>query len=148
MKISDALRGVTHLGIDTAPFIYFIEQHTTYFTLVQIIFKQIDSGTLTGFSAVLTLTEVLSHPLKLGKTALVKSYEGILLNSSGFQLIPIDAKIARTAADLRARYNLKTPDALQVATAIESGCQAFLTNDLELKRVQEITALVLDELET
>lgn len=42
---------------------------------------------------------------------------------------------------------IKTLDALQIAAAVESGCEAFLTNDLTIKRVQEISVLVLDELE-
>ena len=48
---------------------------------------------------------------------------------------------------MRARYNLRTPDALHVATAVPAGCDAMLTNDAQLKRVQELSILVLDELE-
>ncbi len=36
---------------------------------------------------------------------------------------------------------------IQIAVAILSGCDAFLTNDLALKRVTEINAIVLDEME-
>jgi len=61
--------------------------------------------------------------------------------------VPISAGVAESAADLRARYNLRTPDALHVATAIDAGCDAFLTNDTGIKRVQEIAVLVLDDLE-
>jgi predicted nucleic acid-binding protein len=48
---------------------------------------------------------------------------------------------------LRARYNLRTPDALQISAALETSCQAFLTNDTQLKRVTELRMLILDELE-
>jgi predicted nucleic acid-binding protein len=48
---------------------------------------------------------------------------------------------------LRATYNLKTPDALQVAAALHAGCDIFLTNDFGIKRVKEIHVLVLDDLE-
>ncbi|MBW4523229.1 MAG: PIN domain-containing protein [Scytolyngbya sp. HA4215-MV1] len=44
------------------------------------------------------------------------------------------------------QYNLKLPDALQIATARVTGCQAFLTNDTALKRVGELRILVLSEL--
>ena len=37
--------------------------------------------------------------------------------------------------------------ALHVAAAIDASCDAFLTNDLGIKRVTEIKILVLDELE-
>jgi len=49
-------------------------------------------------------------------------------------------------AELRARHNLRTPDALQIAAALVTGCQAFLTNDGSLKRVTDLSVLVLDEL--
>jgi predicted nucleic acid-binding protein len=96
---------------------------------------------------VITLTEVLTLPLRLKKTSLEQEYRNILLESRYFDLIPVNLAIAERAADLRARYNLKTPDALQVATAIETGCDAFLTNDTGVKRVTELRILVLDELE-
>jgi predicted nucleic acid-binding protein len=53
---------------------------------------------------------------------------------------------AERAAELRARYHLRTPDALQVATALLSDCQAFLTNDKDLSRIIEIQVLVLETL--
>ena len=59
----------------------------------------------------------------------------------------ITSEIARCAADFRAKYNLKLPDALQIATAIVSNCEAFLTNDTKLKRVTELQVLVIEELE-
>jgi predicted nucleic acid-binding protein len=145
--ISDALKHVTQLGIDTAPLIYLVEKHPVYFDRMNAIVQHITQGSIAGISSSLTLTEVLTQPLKLGKSNLVSSYEDILLNSAGFQLVTIDTNVARTAADLRARYNLKTPDAIQVATASVLGCQAFLTNDFEIKRVTELHILVLDELE-
>jgi predicted nucleic acid-binding protein len=55
--------------------------------------------------------------------------------------------LSPSAPPISARYNLRTPDALHVATAIEAGCEAFLTNDSTLKRVREIRVLPLDELE-
>jgi predicted nucleic acid-binding protein len=56
-------------------------------------------------------------------------------------------EIADLAAALRARYNLRTPDALYIATAIVTRCDAFLTNDKRLRQANEIRVLTLDELE-
>jgi len=48
------------------------------------------------------------------------------------------------ATDLRAKYlKLKTPDALHLAAAIESGCDAFVTNDFGLKVITEIRVEVI-----
>lgn len=147
MKITEALWGVTQIGIDSAPLIYLVEKHPAHIEKMMIVIEYINQGIMLGISATLTLTEVLTLPTKLDKASLIAEYEDILLNSSGFQLLPLDAEIAKTAANLRARYALRTPDAVQIGTAISAGCQVFLTNDLGLKRVKDVRVLVLDELE-
>lgn len=78
--------------------------------------------------------------------ALAAAHVALLTHTKGVMTVNIDTDIARRAAVLRVQYQLKTPDALHVATALETGCQAFLTNDLGLKRVSEVKMLVLDEL--
>lgn len=69
------------------------------------------------------------------------------MNSGSYQLVPISLNIPESAANLRARYNLRTPDALHVASAIHRRCDIFLTNDAGIKRITELTILLLDELE-
>ena len=61
--------------------------------------------------------------------------------------MPVDADVAERAADLRSRYKLKLPDALQIAAALETNCEAFLTNDIGLRSVTDLRVLVLDDLE-
>ena len=78
---------------------------------------------------------------------LQEEYRNLLLESANFQTLPIDSRLAERAAELRVRYNLRTPDALQVAAALAAGCEAFLTNDGTFKRVTELRVLILDELE-
>ena len=71
---------------------------------------------------------------------------GMLVHGRNFMLIPITSDVAESAADLRARYNLRTPDAVQIAAALNADCEAFITNDNGLKRVSEIRVLALEEL--
>src|SRR5215470_5410294 len=147
LRISDALNGVRLLGIETAPFIYFVERHPTYVDRMRAIIRLVDEGTVSAVSSTVTLTEVLTQRIKQGNKTIEQAYRDILLKSRNFRLAPISAPTAERAAQLRARYNLKTPDALQVAAAIDAGCDAFLTNDLGLRRVTELQVLVLDDLE-
>jgi predicted nucleic acid-binding protein len=102
---------------------------------------------LTVYASVLTLTEVLMKPIQAKNSNLQKEYRDLLLNTQNVSTIAVDSIIAIKAAELWAAYNLKTPDALHVASAIVSGCDAFLTNDSGIKRVTEIKVLILDELE-
>ncbi len=39
-----------------------------------------------------------------------------------------------------------TPDAIQMAAALVYGCEAFRTNDRDLRRVDELRVLLLDDL--
>jgi len=47
---------------------------------------------------------------------------------------------------LRAKYGIRTPDALQIASAIENQASIFLYNDYNLKKIKEIETSVLKEL--
>ncbi|MGQ9631033.1 MAG: type II toxin-antitoxin system VapC family toxin [bacterium] len=134
------------MGFDTPLFIYFVERHPAYLDLVREVIRRVDAGMIAGYSSVVTLTEVLTQPLRVGNATLTNECRDLLLRSRNFRLIPIDSAIAESAADLRVRYNLRTPDALQIAAALAAGCQAFLTNDAALKRVAELRVLALGEL--
>ena len=148
MKVSAALEGIRRLYIDTAPLIYFVEENPAYVTKMDTVIAAVDGAAIEAVSLVITLTEVLVHPMRLKNIHLEGEYRDILFNSKGFHLQAVTARIAEAAAGLRARYDLHTPDALHIATAIEAGCDAFLTNDAGIKRVTELGVLILDELES
>lgn len=146
-KLDIALDGVVRLGLDTSPFIYFVERNPTYVDRVREVVRRIAAGTIIGHTSVISLTEVLVQPLRQGNASLAQRYRRFLTRSRNLSLDPIHGNVAERAADLRARYGLRTPDALQLATALGAGCTAFLTNDIRLQRVTEIRVLVLDEIE-
>ena len=146
-RLDDVLAGVLRLGLDTSPVIYFVEAHPQYDPLVTEVFQRIANGTMIGVTSVITLTEVLVQPLRRGEVRLQQDYRNLLVHSANFEMLVIDPLMAERAADLRARYQLRTPDALQIAAALRTACQAFLTNDSTLRRVTELRVLVLDELE-
>ncbi|GAB4203484.1 MAG: hypothetical protein Fur006_57890 [Coleofasciculaceae cyanobacterium] len=59
-------------------------------------------------SSELALLETLALPLRNSATDLIQTYEE-LLTASEMQLIPVTRSVLRTAANLRATTNLKTP---------------------------------------
>jgi len=146
MTVEEALKDVTKLGIDTSPIIYFVQSHPTYDVVVSAIFHQIAAGNIEAITSTLTLTDILSWPIQQGNPQLQAQYRTLLTTSPHFTLVNIDATVAETAAHLRAKYRLRTPDALQISAALTTGCQAFLTNDKDLRRVTELHIVVVDEL--
>ncbi len=97
-------------------------------------------------TSVVTLTEVLTKPIQASDARLIQIYREMLLESQNFTLLPITAAIAERAAELRAAYQLKTPDALQIAAALQAGCEGFVTNDRQLQLVKELRIVILDDL--
>ena len=73
ITLDDALADVTMLGCDTPLIIYLIEMHPEYDILVTEIFRRIEQGIITGFTSAITLTEVLTQPLKQGQIHLQKN---------------------------------------------------------------------------
>lgn len=145
MKLAEQLDSLHQVFLDTAPVIYFVEKNPDFSAKVESIFSKLDAGTLTAVVSPITLAECLVLPYKIPKPDVAQIFSDLLVNSESVLFYPIEEVTANKAAELRARYNITLTDAFQLAVAIESGCDAFLTNDAELKRVTEISMLVLSE---
>lgn len=131
------------IALDSAIFIYFIEKHPLYHPLVRPVFSAIDQGQLQAVTSSLTLLETLVQPIRRSNRDMMSNYEHILKDSKGVDLIPIDLKLLRVAAQVRAMAQVKTPDALQIASGLVQGCSAFLTNDKGMPSLSSIRILKL-----
>ena len=140
-----ALRGQV-VGLDTAPLIYFMEENPTYLATVRPFFEAMDRGEFSVITSMVTLLEVLVHPFRRGDVDLAQQYRDILLHADHLTTIGLSQDIAEEAARLRARHNLRTPDAIQLATAIHTSASHFLTNDDRYPTVPGVRILVLDML--
>lgn len=83
-------------------------------------------------------------PLRNGDVQLADRYRDILMHSPGLASLPLTGDIAEEAARLRAQHGLRTPDAVQMATALTAGAQVFLTNDARLRPLPAMQVLTLD----
>ena len=138
------MNGSEKVFFDTSPFIYLIENHPDFFEKTETFILELATNFASFHTSVLTETEFSIQPIKLGKSELIDDYEQMLVEME-FKVYDIDIPIAKRAAHLRVKYNLKTVDALQVATALEHKCTILLTNDIPLKRVTEINVVVVSE---
>lgn len=124
--------------VDTAPFIYLLESHPQFADQFVGLFEATAAGDLNIALSTITLAEVLTGPFKAGQTALAKRYEKAL---SQYNVIPVSPSIAALAAQLRAQYRLKLPDAIQLSTALDVGAAAFVTHDRDFSRVTGVEIL-------
>jgi predicted nucleic acid-binding protein len=134
------------VAVDTAAFIYLIEEHPVFLAAVRSLFARADRGETEIVTSAVTLLEVLVVPYRSGNEALAARYEAILTRSRGIRLVELDRVQLRTAAQLRARYGSRTPDALQLAAALTTRCSALVTNDRRLPPVPGLRIVQLADL--
>lgn len=140
---SDLLRHKVIL-FDSAPIIYFVEQHPTYSPLMRTVVALLTRNQIQAVTTPVTLTECLVYPFRSNNAKLQQAFQDIILSGKNTSFLPTNDAIAKRAAMIRATYNLTVTDATQVATAIEANCGAVLTNDKTFARVTEIPILLLD----
>ncbi len=146
MEWVESLKGQL-IGLDTAPFIYHIEENPKYIELVRPFFEAIKLGQIRVATSVITLSEVLVTPIRRNDEYTVQRFRRALLEEDSLTTKLVSVEIAELAAELRARHRLRTPDAIQVATTITEGVSAFVTNDARLaNRGIDLRMIVLEEL--
>src|SRR5438045_617959 len=115
-------------AVDTAIFIYFIEENPRFLPFIVPLFAEADEGHRDLVTSALTLLEVLVVPHRTGNQQLAKRYELLLTRSRGIRMTELSRDQLRAAARLRAATGVKTPDALHLVSALTAGCKTFITN--------------------
>lgn len=133
------------VGVDTAAFIYFIEEEMPFLGPVEALFKEASAGRLQLVTSALTLLEVLVVPYRARNNSLAERYEALLTRSRGLHMLDLSPELLRAAAQLRAVTGIKTPDALQIAAALSADCKAFVTNDRRIPAIPGLRILQIAE---
>jgi predicted nucleic acid-binding protein len=81
-------------------------------------------------------------PIRCSDVTLLGRYDAFFA-SPDVRMLSLTAAVCDRATLLRAKYNFKTADALQLAAAIVHGCDRFLTNDRRLSACTDIRIEVL-----
>lgn len=132
--------------LDTAPFIYLLDENERYIKQMQSLFDQFASSGVRMVTSVVTAEEYLIFPLRRNNTEKVSVFFEFC-SDCDIQLVPVSLETAVKAAAIRAKYShFKSMDALQLAVAVTMGCDIFLTNDKHLKQFDEINCCIIDEM--
>lgn len=90
----------------------------------------------------LTRLECRVKPLRNGDAPLLALYD-VFFAGPEVELREVTEAAVEKATEIRARLNLRTPDAIHLATAILAGVSAFLTGDRNLARCTEVPVEIL-----
>jgi predicted nucleic acid-binding protein len=120
--------------LDSSPIIYLVEQMAPFAAKV---LTRIGTPGIILASSDLALLEALVKPVRNNDVALVQEFDKFFAVQIVAR-IPFTESLFRRAADIRARHNFRTPDALHLAAAVEGACDLFLTNDAGLTSFTQV----------
>jgi uncharacterized protein len=131
--------------IDTSIWIYHFGQNPEYALAAAQVIERLEAGKFRGIASELTLLELTVRPLQLGRQDAADDYETLLSYFPNLQLEPVSRAILLEAASLRARYGLRSPDAIQLATGLQAGATLAVTNDGAWRKIPDIKTLILSD---
>jgi predicted nucleic acid-binding protein len=132
--------------VDTAPFIYLIEDHPVYYSTVELYLSEAMQNGASLATSTITLAEFGVQPQRIGRLDLIQNFKD-LIRDLNVDFQPVNEVVAEISYKLRATHPFLRPmDALHLATSIHLSCQYFLTNDLKLKQITEMRIVILEEL--
>jgi predicted nucleic acid-binding protein len=140
------LRRHRRIALDTSVFIYQLEANVKYVGLTDPIFTWLGQPNHTGITSTITMTELLVPAYRSAGEALADQFYGLLTTYPNLEWVAPNLEVADTAARIRAQHRLRTPDALQVTTAIRSHATGLVTNESTFERVEAFETIVLDGL--
>jgi predicted nucleic acid-binding protein len=132
--------------LDANSFIYTVEHIEPYQTQLDSVWQLVQNGQLRVLTSELTLLEVLVKPLRDQRRDIEDAFREVLQRSPDVHLLPITLRIIERAAHLRATTNLKTPNAIHAATALEHDASQLITNDPAFRRVPGLPMTLLSDL--
>ncbi len=121
--------------LDTAPIIYLVQHVEPY---LGFLTARLTEGSPVQVCGELTRLEARVKPIRSNDAILLKAFDAYFSDIIE-EIVPLSRAVVDRATELRAKYNFRTPDALQLASAMISGCDLFLTNDSRLLQCTEIT---------
>jgi hypothetical protein len=106
-RIAERLTHCKIIGLDTPVFLYHFESHPAYFPLTKELLDGIECERWEGMTSMITLMETTVHPWQLGREYVVRKYEALLVDFPHLTFAAIDREVARLAAQLRARFQVR-----------------------------------------
>lgn len=143
-RLRSFLQRHRRIALDTSVFIYELEANLRYVSLTDQVFTWLEQPGHSAVTSTITMTELLVHPYREADELRVNEFYALLTTYPNLDWVAPDLSIADRAARLRASYRLRTPDALQAATAAQSHATGFITNDPVFERVDLFETALLD----
>ncbi len=135
-----------HIALDTSIFIYQIDANARYVPFTHHLFRWLERPGSKAVTSTITMAELLVQPYRDLDDHRLDEFHALLATYPNLDWIAPSLEIADTAARIRALHRLRTPDALQAATAVHASATGLITNDQIFERVEGFETLILERL--
>ncbi len=132
--------------LDTNLFIYFLDQHPTYFRAVAALFQASMDQAFFATTGDAAVAEVMVGPYRQDDPSMAARCKQFFAQAQLLTVVAHQRQVFDSAAQLAAKKRMKFVDALHIATAIDVGCTAFITNDTDVPSVQGLDVIQLADL--
>jgi predicted nucleic acid-binding protein len=119
---------------DTMLFIYLVEEHPTYYHRVQELLDRSFRRKDLLFTSYFALGEILAGAEKSPNPQKASDIRQTI-EEMDFSFLPFDAGAVSPLSRLRAKEQIRAPDAIQLACAASAGIDLFLTGDKQLMKL-------------
>ncbi len=123
-----------------------LEANARYLPLTDPVFAWLERPAHAAVTSTITMTELLAPAYRNGGEQMVSEFYSLLTTYPNLDWIAPSLEIADIAARIRAVHRLRTPDALQAATAIHAQATGLIRNDLAFERWGGLEELMLERI--
>ncbi len=88
-RFREQLAGHTVIGLDTSIFIYHLEAHPRYQALTQELLIGVQAGQQEAVTSVVTVMELTVRPWRVGRAAVAREYETLLVHFPNLTLADV-----------------------------------------------------------
>lgn len=144
--MNKALAGARKIYIDANVLIYFVEGCPEFQDRAERVLEYAAENGIPVMTSEIAVAECLYGAHRPGRDGLAEKYGWLFRGADLIHLVPVSLGTCVDAARIGARNRLKLIDALHVASALDVGCDVFVTNDKGIRspggfRVVQLSSL-------
>ena len=132
--------------LDANFLIYFFDKKDPYLTIVSQILIACDRNQVFGYTGDAAVAELMVYPYRTRNEMEITRGKAFFMRENFLQVLSHSAALFDTASKLRAETGMKLIDALHCATALESGCKFFITNDKGIRSTNTLEVILINDL--
>jgi predicted nucleic acid-binding protein len=144
--MNNDVSSASRIYADSNTLIYLVEGSPEFLPFAEKLFRYAGEQGIALVTSEITIAECLHGAHKQGSEALAEEYREVFRDMDVFNLVPVAREILERAAKIGAEQKLKLIDAVHVSSAIDAGCDVFVTNDRGIKSTPDLRVVQLSEL--